>query len=86
MPADAAKAAADPKTARLAAEGAIYKHGVELTVKGPYLDLLAYLREIENLPVQMYWSRMDLTAGEYPDSTLKLVVFTLSLDPAWIVV
>jgi len=85
MQADAAKAA-DPKAAKPAAERAIYKHGVELTVKGPYLDLLAYLRELERLPVQMFWSRMDLTAVEYPDSTLKLVVFTLSLDPAWMVV
>ena len=83
---DAAKAPADPKTARPASERAIYKHGVELTVRGPYLDLLAYLRELENLPVQMFWSRMELTAGEYPDSTVKLVVFTLSLDSAWIVV
>jgi MSHA biogenesis protein MshJ len=86
MRSDAASAAADAKTAKPAAERAIYKHGVELTVKGPYLDLLAYLRELEHLPVQMFWSRMDLTAGEYPDSTLKLVVFTLSLDPAWMVV
>jgi len=63
--------------------GLIYRHGVELTVNGSYLDLLAYLKDLEKLPSQMYWGRLDLSVSKHPQITLKLSVYTLSLDPAW---
>jgi MSHA biogenesis protein MshJ len=66
--------------------GPIYRHGVEITVKGSYLDLLAYLRDLEKLPNQMYWGRLDLTVSAHPQVTLKLSVYTLSLDLAWLIV
>ena len=53
---------------------------------GSYLDLLAYLKDLEKLPNQMYWGKLDLTVAAYPQVTLKLSVYTLSLDPAWLVV
>lgn len=68
------------------ASGPIYRHGVEITVTGNYLDLLAYLRELEKLPNQMYWGRLDLAVAAYPQVTLKLSVYTLSLDLAWLIV
>jgi MSHA biogenesis protein MshJ len=66
--------------------GPIYRHGVEITVSGNYLDLLAYLRDLEKLPNQMYWGKLDLNVGIHPLTTLKLSVYTLSLDLAWLVV
>jgi MSHA biogenesis protein MshJ len=66
--------------------GPIYRHGVEISVRGSYLDLLAYLRDLEKLPNQMYWGRMDLTVAAHPQVTLKLSVYTLSLDLAWLIV
>lgn len=68
------------------AEGQIYRHGVEITVTGAYLDLLAYLKDLEKLPSQMYWGKLDLNVATYPKVTLKLSVYTLSLDLAWLVV
>lgn len=68
------------------ASGPIYRHGVEITVTGGYLDLLAYLRELEKLPNQMYWGKLDLNVATYPQVTLKLSVYTLSLDLAWLIV
>jgi MSHA biogenesis protein MshJ len=64
----------------------IFRHGVEITLKGNYLDLLAYVAELEKLPLRMYWTRMDLAAGTYPAVTMKLSVYTLSLDKNWLVV
>lgn len=64
----------------------VYRHGIEITVSGAYLDLLAYLSELEKLPTRVYWGRLELTALEYPTTTLKLTLYTLSLDPAWMVV
>ena len=65
-------------------ERLIYRHGIEVTVSGAYLDLHRYLSELERLPTQLYWSSLDLEATNYPRHTLKLVVYTLSLDPAWL--
>jgi MSHA biogenesis protein MshJ len=79
----AEKPAAASKAAPTAAAGLIYRHGVELTVSGGYLDLLAYLKDLEKLPNQMYWGKLDLTVEKHPQLTLKLSVHTLSLDPAW---
>ena len=66
-----------------AGAGLIYRHGVELTVSGGYLDLLAYLKDLEKLPNQLYWGKLDLSVEKHPQVTLKLSVYTLSLDPAW---
>jgi MSHA biogenesis protein MshJ len=81
----AGKPPAKPKAPAPGA-GQIYRHGVELTVAGTYLDLLAYLRDLEKLPNQMYWGKLDLNVTAYPQVTLKLSVYTLSLDIAWMVV
>jgi MSHA biogenesis protein MshJ len=64
----------------------IYRHGVEITVRGSYLDLLAYVTELEKLPSRMYWARLDFTVGTYPAVTMKILVYTLSLDKNWLVV
>jgi MSHA biogenesis protein MshJ len=72
-----------PAAAKPSAQGQIYRHGVELTVSGTYLDLLAYLKSLEKLPSQMYWGKLDLSVAAHPQITLKLSVYTLSLDPAW---
>lgn len=78
--APAAKAKeANPAEARL-----IYRHGLEISVAGSYLDLLAYVRDLEALPTQLYWASLSLDAGGYPRLLLKLTVYTLSLDRAWL--
>jgi MSHA biogenesis protein MshJ len=64
----------------------VYRHGVELTVRGTYFDLLRYLRALERLPLRMFWKDVDLTTAEYPTITMKLTVYTLSLERAWVVV
>jgi MSHA biogenesis protein MshJ len=61
----------------------IYRHAFELTVSGAYLDLYAYLRQLEALPTRLYWRKADLAAGDYPKVVLKLTVYTLSFDPSW---
>lgn len=65
-------------------EGQIYKHGVEITVKGSYLDLLEYLGQLEALPWQVYWGKAQLEVEEHPISALTLTVYTLSLEKAWL--
>ncbi len=69
-----------------ASESQVYRHGVELTLRGTYLDLLRYLDGLEDLSYQMYWGRVELAATDYPAVTMKLTVYTISLDRAWITV
>lgn len=62
----------------------IYRHGVEVTMRGSYLDLLAYLKEIESLQVRMFWDKVNLSVTIYPAVTMRLVVYTISLDKVWL--
>jgi MSHA biogenesis protein MshJ len=66
--------------------GQIQKHGIEVRVAGGYLDLLAYVSELENLPQKLIWGRMALEVKAYPRSELTLTLYTLSLDTTWLVV
>lgn len=66
-----------------AAERQVFRHAMEVTVVGSYLDVLAYVSQLERLPTQLYWASIDLSVSEYPILTAKLKVYTLSLDKAW---
>lgn len=64
----------------------IYKHGVELTLRGSYFDMLEYLSQIEALPWQMYWGHLKLDAREYNRPVLTLTLYTLSLEKIWLTI
>lgn len=68
------------------AVGGVYRHGIEFTVSGNYVQLYGYLRTLEQLPTQLYWARAELSAVEHPVLTLKLTAYTVSFDPAWLIV
>lgn len=61
----------------------LYRHGVELTVRGSYLDMVDYMQALESLPTQLFWGKAQLDAEEYPNVRLTLTLYTLSLDPKW---
>ena len=62
----------------------VYKHGVEITVRGKYANLHEYLVRLERAPWQLIWSRAQLTAGEDAELTLTITIHTLSLDRGWL--
>ena len=64
----------------------VFRHGIELTLAGSYLDLYAYLSALEGLPTQLYWGRAEMSVSQYPVVMLKIMVYTLSFDQAWLVV
>ena len=78
------KASAD-KATPTKAEQIAYKHGVEITIEGGYLDLLAYVAELEKMPWHILWAKAALTTDQHPPlSQLTLTVYTLSLDQTWL--
>jgi MSHA biogenesis protein MshJ len=56
----------------------VFRHGVEVTLRGSYFDLLQYLAELEGLPAPLLWGRVELQVEQYPEVRLTLVVRTLS--------
>jgi MSHA biogenesis protein MshJ len=62
---------------------ALYRHAVELKLRGGYADMNDYLRKLENNGGRLYWDAMKLDA-EYPATTLTLTLHTLSLDDSWL--
>ena len=75
-----------PAGASSALDKQIFKHGVELTVRGSYLDLLQYLTELEQLQVHILWGNAEMKVEHYPDVVLTVTVYTLSLDKTWLTV
>jgi len=61
----------------------LYRHGVEITVRGGYLDMIDYMAALESLPTQLFWGRAQLEAETWPASRLTLTLYTLSLDRKW---
>jgi MSHA biogenesis protein MshJ len=76
--------AAAPAAAPAAAADLLYRHGVELTVRGNYLDMINYMDALEKMPTQLFWGRAMLEVDEYPNARLTLTLYTLSLDSKWI--
>jgi MSHA biogenesis protein MshJ len=74
-----------PDAARPAATPAdmLYRHGVEVSVRGNFLDLVDYMGALESMPTQLFWGRALLEVEEYPNSRLTLTLYTLSLDSKW---
>lgn len=62
---------------------AMYRHGVDLVVTGSYADVVAYLARLEKVPEKIFWGNLELTA-EYPLTTLKMSLFTYSLEKSWL--
>lgn len=57
---------------------ALYRHGVELEVRGNYLDLLAYVQGLESQAQGVLWSDVRLSTLNYPESALRITLYMLS--------
>ena len=64
--------------------GGMYKHGLRIELTGQYADIMRYLHALETLPWKVLWGEVHLQTESYPVSRVTLVIYTLSLDEAWI--
>lgn len=83
-PMGAGETSAKPATAL--PHGNFYRHGIEIRIAGAYLDLLAYVAELERGPPKLLWGGLQLAVERYPVCQLTLTVYTLSLESTWLVV
>lgn len=73
---------APPAQESAAVDFGLYRRGVQLVVRGNYLDLVQLLGELERLPWRMLWGKAELKLDQYPTVTLTVTLYTLSNDKA----
>jgi MSHA biogenesis protein MshJ len=81
-----AKSGAAPGRAKAAGTHEVFRHTVEISVEGSYFDLLDYVSALEHMPQRVFWEGLELNVAQYPQSVLKLTVYTLSPGKSWLTV
>lgn len=85
----AVEAAADPGTSTQpgSAPGIgldLYRHPIEVQVEGSFADMVEYLSRLEHSDWSLKWHELDIQVIEYPRARLRFVMYSFSLEEAWI--
>jgi len=62
----------------------LYRHGVQMKMRGSYVASMAYLKKLEQLKWRIEWDTMTFTIEEYPQGLLTIDVYTYSNEKDWI--
>lgn len=65
-------------------EDKVFKHGIEIELRGNYSDIAAFLKKLEKLPWRVFWYSLNLKRETYPNSLITIELYTLSLDEDWL--
>lgn len=84
IPATPLLEASDDVPAEEAFEPNLYLHGILIELEGSYLELLAYLHSIEELPWRIFFGRLNLETIEHPRLKISIELNTLSLEEEWL--
>ncbi|HKC52921.1 MAG TPA: type II secretion system protein GspM [Myxococcota bacterium] len=63
---------------------AVFKHSVVIELHGSYLATLRYLQAIEALRWRFFWDSLDYEVDEYPNASVRLTLYSLSLREGWL--
>lgn len=58
----------------------IYRHGLKLEFKGTYFATQHFLQKLEKLPWKLLWYEFHYQVQDYPVASVKVVIYTLSLQ------
>lgn len=64
--------------------GTVYRHGLAIEIEGRYLDVLAYLGELESLDWQFFWDAVELESADYPTNRVLIRIYTLNFEEGWL--
>lgn len=56
----------------------LYRHGIQLTLKGKYQSLQTYLARLEKLKWKFFWQNFEFKVVEYPNNELSVTLYSLS--------
>ncbi|MDH5572317.1 MAG: type II secretion system protein M [Gammaproteobacteria bacterium] len=74
----------DDETSRAISDVGVYRHGLQIELRGSYMNMLAYLDNLKSLPWDFYWDTLELQVRKYPESHIIITVHTLSFKEGWI--
>lgn len=61
-------------------EAGIFRHRLQLVIRGDYASLSGYLQRLEQLTWSFYWQRLDYKVMEPPAAELTIEIYTISLE------
>lgn len=67
-----------------AESAALYRHDLEIRLRGSFFQMMDYLSAIESLPSKLLWDDLEYVVDRYPKGSLVLRVHTLSAQEALI--
>ncbi|MCK4609120.1 MAG: hypothetical protein KAT71_06540 [Gammaproteobacteria bacterium] len=62
----------------------LYEHGVVIKFRGSFFAVLRYLEDLEDLPWQLFWDKLEYQVTKYPVAEVTLQVHTLSMHKGWL--
>lgn len=66
------------------APASLYRHGMEIQLRGTYNGIAAYVRAIEQLPQQVFVGELEFEIQQYPTGNARLRLYTLSDREEWL--
>lgn len=62
----------------------LYRHPIEVQVEGSFADMVEYLTRLEHSDWSLMWHELDIQTIEYPRARLRFVIYSFSLEEAWV--
>lgn len=62
----------------------LFRHPIAVELEGSYADMVRYLSRIEGSEWSLMWHELKIDTLEYPRARLRFVVYSFSLEEAWI--
>ncbi|MCM2678578.1 hypothetical protein [Echinimonas agarilytica] len=62
----------------------MFKHSIELNIRGDFFQIYRLVREIEDSPWRFYWDAFEYRVEGYPNAKIKIELYTLSTSKDYI--
>ncbi|PIQ38564.1 MAG: hypothetical protein COW59_01110 [Lysobacterales bacterium CG17_big_fil_post_rev_8_21_14_2_50_64_11] len=62
----------------------LFRHPITVELEGSYADMVRYLARIEGSEWGLMWHELKIDTLDYPRARLRFVVYSFSLEEAWI--
>ncbi|WP_196139754.1 hypothetical protein [Aliikangiella sp. G2MR2-5] len=62
----------------------VYRHTIDLLLSGNYTETLLFIKSLESMQQKVDFGRFEFSVDDYPHSSIKLEVSTISFNRKWI--
>lgn len=63
-----------------APQALLWRHNIEITLRGNYLDILGYVEDLENLPWRFSWSKLNIASPAAGQTSATITLGTYSIN------